>query len=90
MDAGALDQSLEVNIAREIRNAVPRGIVLTNNASADSHNPLDRQLEVYSYVKLRDIDPALEGLAKITISCRLSLSDGSLSLRTISRNFNAE
>jgi len=90
MDVGALDLSLENNIVNQIRAAVPRGIVLTNVISDDTHNPLDRQLEIYTYVKLSDIDPGLDGIAKLTVGCRLSLSNGTLSLRTISKNFNAE
>lgn len=90
MDAESLNISLERNIVEEIRKAVPRGIVVYNNASDDPHNPLDRQLEVYSYVDLKAIDNSLNGIAKLMITCRFSVSSGILSLRTINRNFTAE
>lgn len=90
MDAEGLDMSLERNIVEEIRKAVPRGIVVYNYASDDPHNPLDRQLEVYTYINLQNIDHSLEGTIKLMVSCRLSLFNGSLSLRTINKNFNVE
>lgn len=90
MDVGGLDMSLEGSVVNEIRKAVVRGIVLNNSPSDDTHNPLDRQLEIYTYVNLKDINPSLNGIAKLKVLCRLSLSNGSLSLRTISRNFSAE
>jgi hypothetical protein len=90
MDAGSLNPDLERNVVNEIRKAVPRGIVLFNNAADDTHNPLDRQIEVYTYIQLNEIDRALEGIAKLRVACRLSLYNGTLSLRTIERNFSAE
>jgi len=47
-------------------------------------------LEIYSYVKLNEIDESLNGIAKLRIVCRLSLSNGILSLRTIDKNFVVE
>lgn len=89
MDAGPLNISLERNIIIEIRKAVTRGIVISNYKADDTHNPLDRQLEVYTYIKLSDIDSSLTGIAKLRVQCRLSLHDGTISLRTIDKNFNA-
>lgn len=88
--AADLDYSLENNITNEIRRAVPRGIVLFNYPSDDTHNPLDRQIEIYTYVKLNDINKSLNGIAKMKIACRLSSSNGTLSLRTIDKNFIVE
>jgi hypothetical protein len=90
MDVGGLDMSLEAAIINEIRKSAVRGVVLNNNQSDDTHNPLDRQIEIYTYLNLKDINPALNGIAKFKVLCRLSLSNGTLSLRTISRNFLAE
>lgn len=90
LDAEALDLSLERNIVGEIRKAIPKGIVLYNHQSDDSFNPLDRQIEVYTYVRLSDIDPSIDGVAKIKVLCRLSLTTGALSLRTIDKNFAVE
>jgi hypothetical protein len=90
INPGSLDIDLEKNIVNEIRNSVTRGIILFNHQSDDSHNPLDRQLEIYSYVNLSSIDPSLSGIAKLKIICRMSLTDGSISLRTIQKNFSIE
>lgn len=79
--------NFQANIIANIRKSIPIGIVLTNHPSMDNFNPLDRQLEIYTYVKLNDIDPALNGIAKIIANCRLSLSAGTLSLRTINKTF---
>lgn len=89
MDAGVLGPALERNIVGQIQKAIPLGIVLNNHPSDDSHNPLDRQLEIYTYVRLQEIDPSLEGIAKFRAVCRLSLSNHTLSLRTIDKNFQA-
>jgi len=90
MDAEGLDMSLERNIVEEIRKAVPRGIVVYNHATDDPNNPLDRQIEVYTYINLQNVNPSLEGTVKLMVTCRLSVFSGSLSLRTINRNFSAE
>jgi hypothetical protein len=87
MDLGDFDQEVEQGIIRELRNAIPRGLVLNNHQSEDSHNPMDRQLEIYAYIDLGRINLRLKGIAKLKILCRLSLLNGSLSLRTIQRNF---
>lgn len=84
---GDLDDSLENNITNEIRKAIPRGIILFNYKSDDMHNPLDRQIEIYTYVKLKDVNQSLNGIAKMKVACRLSSSNGTLSLRTIDKNF---
>jgi hypothetical protein len=90
MDEGKLDMGSEIKIIDEIRKAISRGIVLYNYASDDLHNPLDRQLEIYTYIKLSDINPALEGIVKLRVLCRLSIYNGILTLRSINRNFEAE
>ena len=87
MDLGDFDQEVEQGIIRELRNAIPRGLVLNNHQSEDSYNPLDRKLELYVYMDLNKIDPQLRGTAKLKVLCRLSLANGSLSLQTIQRNF---
>lgn len=88
MDSDKLDTSLEIKIVNEIRKAVPKGIVLYNYPSDDTHNPLDRQIEVYTYINLSDIDQSLNGIIKLRVACRLSLSNGLMSLRTIEKNFS--
>lgn len=85
-----LDSSFERKLIEEIRRAITRGIVVYNHQSDDTHNPLDRQLEIYTYVNLPSIDPQLQGVARLTAVCRLSVFNNMLSLRTISRNFQVE
>lgn len=90
VDAGHFNAELENNILREIRNAVPRGIVLYSYPSEDTHNPLDRQLEIYTYVEMHNIDRELEGVAKLKVLCRLSVHNATLTLRSINRDFEVE
>jgi hypothetical protein len=78
------------NIITELKNAIPRGIILTSHKAEDNHNPLDRQLEIYSYMSLKNIEPSLNKIAKLKIHCRLSVSNGSLTIRTIDKNFSIE
>lgn len=85
-----LDDNFEAHVINELRNAVVRGIVITNSQSSDTHNPIDRQLEIYSYVNLNSIDKSMKGIAKLKIACRFSLHTKTLSIRTIQRNFNIE
>lgn len=73
-----------------IKQAIPRGLILHNNKSEDTHNPMDRQLEIYTYVDLPTIDPKFRGVAKIKIIARLSLAYGTLTIRTIQKNFSVE
>ena len=87
MEAEEPDISTERNVINEIRKAIPRGIVLYNYSSDDTFNPLDRQLEIYIYLDTKNIDQSLRGIAKLRVICRLSLYNGTLTLRTIDRNF---
>lgn len=90
-DAGINPQKLnDQNILNELRNAIPRGIILSSHKAEDNYNPLDRQLEIYSYINMNAIDKKLNGIAKLKIYCRLSVSHGSLTIRTIDKNFNIE
>jgi hypothetical protein len=75
-------------IINEIRMSIPRGIILQNSPADD--NPRDRQLEIYTFVKLKNIDKSLDGIVKLRVWCRLSVLQGILSLRTISKNFTIE
>lgn len=86
-DVMGTNPNFEQKLLNEIRLAIPKGIILSNNQSSDTHNPLDRQLEVYTYIDLSNINTNLNGIVKFTVICRLSLSNGSLSLRTIEKNF---
>jgi hypothetical protein len=88
-DVSTADPSLETNIINAIRFSIPRGMVLTSLPSDDMHNPLDRQLEIYTHADLSAIDPSF-GLAKLKVYCRLGVMNKTLSLRTIQRNFEIE
>jgi hypothetical protein len=87
LDVDKLDDKKLMN---ELRNAIVKGYVLYNHQSDDSYNPLDRQLELYSYIDLSKLDLTYKGVAKFKILCRLSLTHGSLSIRTIQKNFPVE
>lgn len=81
---------IEKNLINELKVAITKGIVLNNYPSEDAHNPNDRQIEIYSYINLKNIDNALNGIIKLRILCRLSLNTKTLSLRTIQKNFLVE
>jgi hypothetical protein len=81
---------LEQKILTELKLAIVRGIVLTSAKTEDPHNPRDRYLEIYSYVNLPSIDRKLKGIVKMKIWCRLSAFSGTLSIRTIQKNFQVE
>lgn len=81
---------LEQKIMNELKNSIPRGIVIFNHQSDDQHNPLDRQLEIYTYFDVSKLSPISEAIAKIKVMCRLSVYDGTLMVRGINRNFPVE
>lgn len=86
----------ENNIVREVANSIPRGFVIQIYPSDDVHNPLDKQIEIYTYFPLSVLDPELEqgvgedddGLVKFRALCRFSATNGTLSLRTVQKNFS--
>lgn len=80
---------LEPNIINAIRTAIPHGIVLSNHPAQDSHNPMDRQIEIYIGINLSNIDSGITGTAKLKVMCRLSVFNNTLTLRSIERNFRA-
>jgi hypothetical protein len=88
-NVSAFGDALEKNILNAIRIAIPRGMVLTASSAEDMHNPLDRQLEIYTYVDFSSIDSDF-GMAKMKVYCRLSVMTKTLSLRTIQRNFTLD
>jgi hypothetical protein len=88
-NVSAFGPSLEQNILNSIRVAIPRGMVLTSSNTEDVHNPLDKQLDIYTYVDFSFIDPSF-GMAKMKVQCRLSVMSKTLSLRSIQRNFIME
>jgi hypothetical protein len=92
------DNINENNIVKEVANSIPRGLVMNIYPSDDVHNPLDKQVEVYTYFNIATLDPALageegeewEGLVKFRAFCRFSATNGTLSLRTVQKNFQVE
>lgn len=89
-DVSSFEPTLEMAVINAVRQAIPRGLVLASYPSEDMHNPLDRQLQIYTYVDLASIDGDLEGTAKLTILCRLSVTHGTLTIRNIQKNFEVE
>ena len=86
----SIDNINENNIIREIVSAIPRGFVLNIYKSDDIHNPLDKQIEIFAYFDIRSLIPNYDngdGIVKLKVLCRFSAVGGTLSLRTIQRNF---
>ena len=89
-DVSSFEPTLENSIINAIKRAIPRGLVLASYSSDDLHNPQDRQLEIYTYINLSEIDKDLQGIAKLKILCRLSVMNGTLTLRSIQKSFPVE
>lgn len=88
-DFGLPAERLDVSkLVVAIRNAIPRGIITYIAPADDINNPLDRQLEVYTYVDLKNI--GMDGIAKINVLCRLSVFNGTLSVRTVQKYFKVD
>ena len=88
-DDDDFDSASEARIINELKNAVVRSIVLTVSPSEDIHNPQDKQLELYTYINLNNIS-SMEGNAKLKILCRFLAVSGTVSVRTIQKNFLME
>lgn len=89
-DVSSFAPTLELGVVNAIRQAIPNGLVISSYPSEDLHNPLDRQLQIYIYVNIKQIDDDLEGTAKLMVLCRLSAYQGTLTIRNIQRNFDVE
>lgn len=91
------------NLLNEIKEAIPKGIVISVASVDDMNNPLDKQLDIYTYLDIskvlnkRDainaeleagVKPTSYGYAKLKILCRLSAHAGIISVRTIQKNFD--
>ena len=76
---------IEQRITDAIRDAIVRGIVISNNPIGDASK--DRQLDIYTYVDLFNIDIGLQGIAKMKVLCRYSPTTAALFLRGIQRDF---
>lgn len=80
----------ETKTINELRRAIPHGIVLRNLPAEDAYNPNDRHLDIYAGIRMKSIDPRYRDLiAKMIVGCRLS-ANGTLSIRTIDRQFKVE
>jgi len=89
-DIHTYGKNLENKILTAIKLAITNGVVVRNLPVEDLHNPNDRMLDIQIGVNLATIDPQLEGWASIKVLCRLSTSQGTLTLRTIQKNFPIE
>jgi hypothetical protein len=89
-DVSSFEPTLESAIVSAIKRAIPKGLVLASYDSDDAHNPQDRQLEIYTYINLPEVDEDLQGVAKLKILCRLSVMGGTLTLRSIQKSFPVE
>jgi hypothetical protein len=82
------DEISSRNLLTEIRSAIPKGIVISVSSADDLHNPLDKQLEIYTYLDMSKIISNQTGYAKMKILCRLSVHTSTISVRTIQKNFD--
>lgn len=76
----------ENKLAQAVKKSITRGQLLSNMACGDRHNGRDCQLEIFSYIKLRDIDqsPIFQDLAlSFTATCRLSTFEGDITIGKI-------
>lgn len=81
---------LRSKLTTAIKNSIYNGYVVASSSSMDKYNPKDPQLEIYVHLKLKEINTSLNGTAKFRVMCRLSATNGTLTIRNISRNFTIE
>jgi hypothetical protein len=88
-----IDNINEHNIIREVVSSIPKGFVLNIYPSDDVHNPLDKQIEIFAYFDIRSLIPDYDdgdGIVKLKVLCRFSAVSGTLSLRTMQKNFSID
>lgn len=89
-DISQFKNSLEKNLVKVLKKATHDGWVVHSSAVPDDFNPYDRYLSVYTRLNLSDIDPEFSGVAKITVNCRFSAKNGSLTIRGVKKYFTIE
>jgi hypothetical protein len=81
---------IEQNLVSSLKQGVYDGWVVYGYPSIDDFHPLDKYLDIYTRLKLSNIDPALNGIAKITVKCRISAQNKTITIRGIKPNFEIE
>jgi len=81
--------NLENSILRALKIAITHSLLL-RNFPVDQAGSRDRLLEFSCNIDLTTIHPKLEGYAHLKVYCRLSATDGSLTLRNLEPNFQIE
>ena len=81
--------NLENNILRALKIAITNSLLI-RNFPVDQAASHDRLLEFSCNIDLTTIHPKLEGYAHLKVYCRLSATDGTLTLRNLEPNFQIE
>lgn len=90
MAPNVIPNDWEIKVINELRRAIIRSVVIRSGSVSDAYNPDDRHLEFYAGLRMKNIDPRYGDLiAKMLVGCRLS-ANGTLSIRTIDRQFEVE
>ena len=88
-DVHVVNVNLENNILHALRTEITNGLLI-RNFPVDQAGSQDRLLEFSCNIDLTHIHPKLEGYAHLKVYCRLSATNGTLTLRNIERNFQIE
>lgn len=88
-DIHTVNVNLENNIMKALKVAITNGLLI-RNFPVDQAGSRDRLLEFSCNIDLTHIHPQLEGYAHLKVYCRLSATNGTLTLRNIERNFQIE
>lgn len=88
-DIHTVGVNIENNIVRALRQAIVNGILI-RNFPVDDPSSKDRLLEFSININLANVHDKLEGMAYLKVYCRLSASNGSLTVRNIDKNFKIE
>lgn len=79
------DPLIDNKLVNEIKKSIPKGIVLFVSDVDDVHNPLDKYIEIYTYIKLENVFKKAEGIAKFIVVCRISAVNSSLTIKTVKK-----
>lgn len=88
-DIHTVGVNLENNILRAIKVAITNGLLIRNFPVDQAGSP-DRLLEFQCNIDLSTIHKQLEGMAHLKVYCRLSATNGTLTLRNIEQKFQIE
>jgi hypothetical protein len=73
----------EEALTQAIKNAIPKGLLMSNMQCSDRHNPNDCELLVGCYFKLSQINPTYRGTVRFIVPCRLNIEHKAISTKSI-------